>query len=90
MSSPADFRFSTHDGWMQSTLMELLYELEEYLEPKADIDTVDGDYGVPRVVQNEEHRLLCLIRDACEAIKAGDQATPHDGFILELQRRGYR
>jgi hypothetical protein len=54
---------------MSTSLFTLLIELEEYLEPKADIDSIDGDYGVPVVVENEEHRLLCLVRD-CIAVVA--------------------
>jgi hypothetical protein len=69
IDKPSDFRFSTHDGYMQSSLLDLLSKLEEYFEPKESIDTIDGDYGVPELVSNDEHNLLYLIRDCINAIE---------------------
>jgi hypothetical protein len=61
MSSPADFRFSTNDGWMQSSLLDLLSELEEYFEERGDPE--------PETKYHKEYGYFCDIRDCINAIE---------------------
>jgi hypothetical protein len=67
MMNNRDFTFRTDDGWQQASLLDLLTELQEYFEPKADID---GEGNVADWC-NVEYTLWCKVSDAIRYVEHG-------------------